>query len=315
MKKLIFLLSILSAFHITYQDAMHYFSEETLLNQDQKISQNTGASPENYKKIERSKKMVYSFSIPKCGTHLMFKCLSLMDIQPFKLPIDQSKSINEKLAELHNKYHTPGTYIYYDPQLVHLIYTKNHEKKLRDNRFAYFFIIRDPRDQMVSQIYHMKLRPEEYPTVKNMSIDDILLGIIAPNELVNVEKLKPRDEYERFLKIGGTVSWYRDYVNWIKYPYIQTIKFEHLVGPDGGGTLKNQHNEIKKIAKHIGITIDEAEVAKIGKDLFGGSGTFRAGKIGSWKTHFKPHHKAAFKKNKLACKILKDLGYEKDNNW
>jgi hypothetical protein len=45
----------------------------------------------------------------------------------------------------------------------------------------------------------------------------------------------------------------------------------------------------------------------------GRSPTFRAGKMGEWRTHFTPAHKSMFKE--VAGELLVKLGYEDGDNW
>ena len=106
---------------------------------------------------------------------------------------------------------------------------------------------------------------------------------------------------------------YDAYLPWKDEPFVYTTTFEKLVGPQGGGSREVQLNEIKNIARHIGVTITEQDAKRVADELFGGSGTFRAGKQGGWKPHFSQRHIDAFKN--IAGKLLIDLGYEQGFDW
>ena len=106
---------------------------------------------------------------------------------------------------------------------------------------------------------------------------------------------------------------HNNFMGWIKEKKIYTVRFEHLVGPQGGGSRIKQINEIICIAKHIGVKITIKMAKKIAINLFGNSATFRKGQIGSWKQYFNKAHIEQFKKE--CGKLLIDLGYEKDFNW
>ncbi len=108
-------------------------------------------------------------------------------------------------------------------------------------------------------------------------------------------------------------SFYNLFLPWQLVPNIYTTTFEKLVGPQGGGTLEEQLNEIIAIANHMGTKMDQTQALEISNNLFGESITFREGKIGSWKKYFLERHKDAFKK--VAGQLLIDLGYEKNLNW
>ena len=94
---------------------------------------------------------------------------------------------------------------------------------------------------------------------------------------------------------------------------MRSIRFEDLIGPNGGGDWETQLETIQKIADHLGITVTEEKIERVARNLFGGTGTFRKGQIGAWKKHFKEHHKQAFKA--IAGQLLVDLGYETDFDW
>ena len=108
-------------------------------------------------------------------------------------------------------------------------------------------------------------------------------------------------------------EFYRYFIPWKECDSFCTIRFEDLVGPRGGGSLECQLKEIKKIANHLRLDVDDQVIEKVADQLFGGTETFRKGQIGSWKDHFELRHKEAFKK--IAGQLLIDLGYEKDFNW
>ncbi|MDR3647105.1 MAG: hypothetical protein P4L22_06200 [Candidatus Babeliales bacterium] len=268
-------------------------------------------------------------SIPKCGTHLLQKCIQLI--------------IKDK--ELCSYAHAR-----YSPDKISII---NNRKS--------FFIIRDPRDQLISFIYHVIIRinvykdnPEMREKLKsfwqyeNLSFSEKISHLIdrgAPyydiyrssaeesqksylewqQSLLKIKNHQnnPQIKYQlqSFMDYknptGNTThginQFYSEYLGWQKVPGICNIKFENLVGPKGGGTLEKQLAEIKKIAHHLGKHLSDKEIKEVAKNLFGESNTFRKGKIGSWKKHFNDDHKNHFKR--LAGSLLINLGYEKDFNW
>ena len=95
---------------------------------------------------------------------------------------------------------------------------------------------------------------------------------------------------------------------WLHDPMIYTTTFEKLVGPDGGGTKEEQLSEVQNIANHIGVKISLEEAVQVANSLFGDTGTFREGKIGSWKKHFTEEHIKIFKEQ--TGDLLYKLGYE-----
>ena len=63
----------------------------------------------------------------------------------------------------------------------------------------------------------------------------------------------------------------------------------------------------------MNIPIDENVYLKIRDSLFGGTFTFRKGKIGEWKTVYTDELKEMFKQNYGS--LLIEMGYEQDENW
>ncbi len=67
---------------------------------------------------------------------------------------------------------------------------------------------------------------------------------------------------------------------------IYLTSFEKLVGPQGKGDRGIQRREIKNISNFLGIQLSYAQINRITDSLFGGTRTFRQGRIGRWKELF-----------------------------
>lgn len=256
---------------------------------------------------------IFCISIPKSGTWMLDKCINKLtnkkvaterlaqlgilrhvytDETSIALISPSLKILNQCINTIHN-----------DEYLIsHLLYKKDYENMLIKNNFKILFIIRDPRDQLVSLVYHIYKHPTMYSGLQKLKFNDLLTACIG-NESAN-----PHTSY-----FNNVTTNYNNFLPWRKSPICQTIRFENLVGPLGNGSLKLQVDEIKKIVKHLSLKTPSSTIAKTAKTLFGGTGTFRQGKIGSWKKYFTPEHKEQFKK--VAGQLLIDLGYEKNLNW
>ncbi|MCB1106832.1 MAG: hypothetical protein KDK76_01905 [Chlamydiia bacterium] len=73
-------------------------------------------------------------------------------------------------------------------------------------------------------------------------------------------------------------------------------KFENLVGPSGGGNVRAQREEVKKLLSFLDISFDEEKLEGILGNLFGGTKTFSCGQIGGWKKAFNFENRKLFKK-------------------
>ncbi len=103
----------------------------------------------------------------------------------------------------------------------------------------------------------------------------------------------------------------------LDHPRFFVVRFEDLVGPQGGGDYKKQIQTLGQLAEYLNITLTEEEIASCAEKLFGNqeivSGTFREGRIGSWKKVFREEHKLLFKE-RFGRELIR-LGYVKDNDW
>lgn len=274
------------------------------------------------KEYNHKQKKLVCITIPKTGTHLLEKCISLFNVPGINYEFDKLevstfvKDINSSLPDhIKSKVENPtGKRALH----FHWIYKPETEQFLKGKTFANFFTIRDPRDQMVSLAFACKKK-----RYKNTPVASLLLDFIyarKTNFIPRSHQPWPLPEHQiwSFFDLPwfvGIVEYYRLFLPWMHAAKFYTVRFENLVGPNGGGTLEAQLQEIKNIAKHMGLEIDDARAKQIGEDLFGGTLTFRSGQIGTWKKYFTPEIKQAFKSIPGANELLIELGYEKDANW
>ena len=254
-------------------------------------------------------KNIIQISVPKSGTYLLKKCICLLT---------GSNEIHDKGAAINPAY---GRYSYYyiaKPSEFawecqhgkhwsnHLFFNEAFVPFLNNDRTAIFFIYRDPRDQLVSIALYMMRHPEApwYIDTKDpsFSFDDFILSLMQSGEL-----------YKNHPPCNGVGDLYQRYAPWISAPYVCSIRFEDLIGKNGGGDANKQRDVVKKIVEHLEIDISEERTERVINKLFGDTVTFRKGQIGDWKNHLKEHHKKAFKE--VAGQLLIDLGYERDFNW
>ena len=146
--------------------------------------------------------------------------------------------------------------------------------------------------------------------LNTLSFNDLLMLLIIDMSCIKNDLLWNIPELSKF---HGIDCFFYAYLNWMNQPFVYTTYFEKLVGAKGGGSAEMQLEEIINIAKFLDINLSPKNAQLIADSLFGGTGTFHEGQIGSWKKYFKPEHKNAFKQ--LAGNLLIELGYEQDFNW
>lgn len=231
-------------------------------------------------------KNIYVNSIPKCGTHLLTKCIELLTERPLIEPDSEPFGMWERKVTAptyHNEFFT-----------THMPYFPKSKAIFRKHGFKTFLIYRDPRDKVISHVYWV------YRGGWQNRLKDNPLQKLPFDKLVKHFIRRVKDLYNQFLP-------------WMKESHCMPIRFENLIGPLGGGTQEAQIAEIKKIAQHINLPLNDTLINHCVENLFGKSPTFREGKIGSWKKHFTKEHKALFKRE--AGQLLIELGYEKDTKW
>jgi len=235
-------------------------------------------------------------SIPKCGSHLLNKTFEYIQNAKETTP---NQPITKK----------------FDPQLLtslqknllrsshyHLHYNYENLELVKNEKLRLLFIYRDPRDQILSLIPYIK-------KLKSKIAKEAMKYIFC----MDPEVLNLSEASMRTYLIHTQSKLYKIFMPWKDHPHCYALKFEDLVGAEGGGTREAQIREIHNIARHMGINISEKRVLYIANNLFGGTSTFRKGQIGQWKTEFTAQEKDLCKK--YFGQLLIDLGYEKDFNW
>jgi hypothetical protein len=165
---------------------------------------------------------------------------------------------------------------------------------LEEKAAVNFFILRDPRDQIVSLLNHHKyIREKDVPLETDEPTDDAkLLKLI-----------------QGFMRPGALA-----YSGWIGCSNCCVLRFEKLMGEHGGAaTDQDALEELQKVANAIGVKASNARLKKIYQQSFGKGWGFFKGKVGSWKEYFKEEHKIAAKA--VVGDLLIELGYETDLNW
>lgn len=234
---------------------------------------------------DKKNPIIFLVSIPKCGTHLLEKYM-------FSL-IARHGRWNDKNSITEEDLYANITEFFL---ISHSICTEKEVAFVTDNNMLGAFIYRDPRDQIISMIHYIKKNPKYFArdflhiNVKDMTLDQLI-----------------------YVCIDMLPSMYVNRLAWITSPRVYTTTFEKLIGSRGGGSDEQQFEEFRNIAHHFNIILTDQQIVEKAKNLFGGTWTFREGKIGSWKHYFTEEHKKYFKAR--ANRLLIDLGYERDAYW
>ncbi len=182
--------------------------------------------------------------------------------------------------------------------------------------FIPYFIFRDPRDVVVSHVFYvtdMESRHVHHDYYASLPDFDSRLktSILGRPDLNARAERSDRRERSRSVEFPNIADRFAPYLGWLDHPEVLTIHFEDLIN--------NRASTLTCIMDHFLIRAPlHAPRQLILNSLESSinptkSPTFRSGKTGEWKKHFKVEHKQIFKN--VAGDLLIKLGYEKDNDW
>ncbi len=253
--------------------------------------------------------ILFANSFPKSGTHLLTQIMEGFPLigpavnsgMPAVVMYDgetgRERSRSEILKELE-------LLSFGDTSYGHLHALPWIQDILSSDNFATIFILRDPRDVVVSHVHYVTdIEPNHvhhaYYTQVLHSFDERLKTSIVGRP----------DAAHPFPDIAGRFA---PFVGWLGNAGVLTLKYENLMADPL--TLSEQILDYV-IKRGFPVTMEktravEVLVSRINPQK---SPTFRKGKSGGWKNAFTQEHKDIFKE--IAGQLLIDLGYENDTNW
>jgi sulfotransferase 6B1 len=222
-----------------------------------------------YRIADRGAPKVLSVSLPKAGTHLLERTLCLHrrlyrkmlpTVWPEALPKwDGLDGLLRTLA--------PGQVV-----VAHLDFDPTYPDVIERAATKVLFLIRDPRDIVVSQAHFAHTRP-----------DHPFHAAFAKYEAVS-DRIRVAIEGDAATGLPSVAERLDQYEGWLRGPAL-VVRFEDLIGPSGGGDADRQRASVQGIYRHLGIDAAPGTVADVCDRLFSGdSPTFRRGSIGQWET-------------------------------
>lgn len=229
----------------------------------------------------------------KAGTHLLTRALTFLTGQKVINVWDRSRSSKDIENYLHNAANE-GKYFH-----MHAFPEPHILKIFQEGGYKVIFLLRDPRDQLISILFYIRERHWEYKQLRmdfpfgNLSFEDQI------EEMITGEKYGVQVPYDFFK--------YR--TSWMSFGNVYTAYFENLVGERGKGSKAAQINELSGLSDFLHIQVSNEQLQDIADNLFGwhGLGTFRSGQIGSWKDYFSERHINLF--NQYFGNDLIEFGY------
>ncbi len=166
-----------------------------------------------------------------------------------------------------------------------------------------YFIYRDPRDMLVSQVFFATDMHEEHGMhAFYKSLPDF--GERLKVAITGID----RDG----LKMVSVKQRYEGVFEWLEQPQVMCIRFEDLINKRDA-TLNAMLDEVEKTGYKIPTPREKALEILVEAIQPKKSHTFRSGKTGGWREYFTDEHKSLFKD--VAGDLLIRLGYEINNDW
>src|SRR5271157_144087 len=250
---------------------------------------------------------VFGNSKPKSGSHLLLQILNgFTQIMPYRYvdanPIrtitkgGKRKTQNEILDELKK---IPNGVIGWG----YLEATKENVSFLASSGRVNYFIYRDPRDMLVSQVFFATDMYEEHGMhAYYKSLPDF--GARLKVAITGID--------QDGLHMVSVKQRYEGVFQWLEQKNVMCIRFEDLIN-NRDATLNSMLDDVEKTGYKIPTPREKALSTLIEAIQPKKSRTFRSGKTGGWREHFTDEHKKLFKD--VAGDLLVRLGYEKNNNW
>ena len=181
--------------------------------------------------------------------------------------------------------------------------TKENVSFLAPSGRVNYFIYRDPRDMLVSQVLFATDMYEEHGMhAYYKSLPDFSARLKIAITGIDQDGLHMVSVKQR----------YEGVFQWLEQKNVMCIRFEDLIN-NRNATLNAMLDEVEKTGYKIPTPREEAMKILVDAIQPKKSHTFRSGKTGGWREHFTEEHKKLFKD--VAGDLLVRLGYEKSNDW
>lgn len=250
---------------------------------------------------------IFGNSKPKSGSHLLVQVLAGMcQVVPYKYVEAEPVRTNTKEGRRKKKDEILNELRRIPQGVIGWGYVEASPENVaflcRPGRVNYF-VYRDPRDLLVSQVFFATDMYEDhgmhayYKALPDF--DERLKVAIRGVDQDGLHMVSVKQRYEGVFQ-------------WLEQENVLCIRFEELVN-NRDATLSAMLDEVERTGYKIPTPREKALSILVQAIQPKKSRTFRSGKTGAWKEYFAEEHKKLFKD--VAGDLVVRLGYEEGNDW
>ena len=246
-------------------------------------------------------------SFPKSGTHLLLQILSAFpNAHQYKMMLASTPSLTLRQRSDENVIGHVRNFVPGEVLGAHLFHNAKFISSMDRRNVAHYFIYRDLRDVVVSEMHYLKSMNHWHRLHKFM------LSLSSDNDRISA-LLTGIESSEFGVNYPGIDVRWRLYSGWMRENSVYSIKFENLMDPTKKEALiremvhfaEQRSSADWRVEKVVGDALKAINPSR--------SHTFRSGETGAWQRVFTCEHKEIMKES--TGDILIELGYETDQSW
>lgn len=236
---------------------------------------------------------VFSVSIPKSGTHLLERALCL-----------HPRFYRKWIRTVHgDNIESMGGLATLLPRIrkaqvvmSHLHWSQAEADALQASDLRTIFMMRDPRDVLASEVSYVMRRP---------SHDLHAIYASEPDDQARYRLVLEGDEARKIEPFARRLEYF---LNWMDTD-MHVVRFEELVGAQGGGSDATQRAALRGLYTAIGAPLSDSQVDRVCQQLFStNSPTFQRGQIRGWQDKLDNDLMDQFRD--VAGDAMRRMGYE-----
>lgn len=160
----------------------------------------------------------------------------------------------------------------------HMPYSPRLQSVMADLQYRQVVIVRDPRALLLALICDEQVMP------RFLAADFATLSPLQQVERMWEGGYLPQAD----VTIQPFAAVYRSMLAWRDQPATLLMRFEELIGPPGGGSLVQQQQALARLATFLGLSVDEAQMARVEQIADPSAHTFSLSQKALWPTRGAP---------------------------